>query len=156
MADSYRCVTLRGFLRNLFLRPDEDTSSPWYIHMTDKNAEIFPTTARAKGTAVSVIIWGIANFTVTLLTPIMFNNLSFWIFLVFAISNLFAGWWTGRYQPETGGRSFEDNQRFFKEAKKEGSWAVKRVAEGEWLTMPRPSDGSGESEPLLRRVREQI
>lgn len=118
--------------------------------------ECYPTTARAKGTAISVIVWGIANFGVTLMTPIMFNNLSYWIFLVFAVTNLFAGWWTARYQPETGGRSFEENQRFFKEAKKEGTWAVRHVKEGHWLTMPLPDDGTGEREPLLRRVRDQL
>ena len=60
------------------------------------------------------------------------------------------------YQPETGGRSFEENQRFFKEAKKEGSWAVKCVKDGQWLSMPLPNDESGEREPLLRRVRDQL
>lgn len=56
--------------------------------------EIFPSTSRAQGSAISVIIWGISNFTVTLLTPIGFNNLNYWIFLIFAVTNLFAGWWT--------------------------------------------------------------
>ena len=56
--------------------------------------EIFPSTSRAQGSAISVVIWGIANFAVTLLTPIGFNNLSFWLFLVFAMTNLFASWWT--------------------------------------------------------------
>ena len=56
--------------------------------------EIFPSTARAQGAAVSVVIWGLANFAVTLLTPIGFNNLNYWLFLVFAVTNGFAGWWT--------------------------------------------------------------
>lgn len=56
--------------------------------------EIFPSTSRAQGSAVSVVIWGFANFAVTLLTPIGFNNLNYWIFLVLAATNLFAGWWT--------------------------------------------------------------
>lgn len=56
--------------------------------------EIFPSTSRAQGSAVSVIIWGLANFAVTLLTPIGFNNLQYWLFLVFAVTNLFAMWWT--------------------------------------------------------------
>ena len=56
--------------------------------------EIFPSTSRAQGSAVSVIIWGLANFAVTLLTPIGFNNLSYWLFFVFAGTNLFAAWWT--------------------------------------------------------------
>lgn len=56
--------------------------------------EIFPSTSRAQGSAISVIVWGLANFAVTLLTPIVFNNLNYWLFLVFAVTNLFAGWWT--------------------------------------------------------------
>ena len=56
--------------------------------------EIYPSTARAQGAAISVVIWGLANFAVTLLTPIGFNNLNYWLFLVFAVTNAFAGWWT--------------------------------------------------------------
>ncbi|TIA46184.1 general substrate transporter, partial [Aureobasidium pullulans] len=84
--------------------------------------EIFPTTARAQGTAVSVVVWGLANFAVTLLTPILFNNLNYWLFLVFGFTNLFAGVSTYLFQPESGGRSFEENQTFFEEAKKAGTW----------------------------------
>jgi len=71
--------------------------------------EIYPSTARAQGSAISVIIWGLANFAITLLTPIGFNNLKYWLFLVFAVTNSFAGWWTWEYTPESGGRSFEEN-----------------------------------------------
>ncbi|KAI5209736.1 hypothetical protein AUEXF2481DRAFT_80612 [Aureobasidium subglaciale EXF-2481] len=120
--------------------------------------EIFPTTARAQGTAVSVVVWGLANFAVTLLTPILFNNLNYWLFLVFAFSNMFAGVWTYFYQPETGGRSFEENQKFFEEAKKSGTWRVGAVLDGEFKKMPYPNSEDDESEntPLLRRVRDQV
>lgn len=119
--------------------------------------EIFPTTARAQGTAVSVIIWGLANFAVTLLTPIMFNNLKYWIFLVFALTNTFAGVWTWLYCPESGGRSFEENQEFFEEAKDHGTWRVSKVKNGEFKYLPYPAeDGEdGESAPLLRRIQDQ-
>lgn len=56
--------------------------------------EIFPSSSRAQGAAISVVIWGLANFAVTLLTPIGFNNLKYWLFLVFAVTNGFAAWWT--------------------------------------------------------------
>ena len=56
--------------------------------------EIYPSTSRAQGSAISVVIWGLANFAVTLLTPILFNNLKYWLFLVFAVTNTFAAWWT--------------------------------------------------------------
>ncbi|KAH0366696.1 general substrate transporter, partial [Aureobasidium melanogenum] len=120
--------------------------------------EIFPTTARAQGTAVSVVVWGLANFAVTLLTPILFNNLNYWLFLVFGFSNMFAGVWTYLYQPESGGRSFEENQKFFEEAKKAGTWRVGAVSDGEFKKMPYPNSDNDDSEntPLLRRVRDQV
>lgn len=118
--------------------------------------EIYPSTARAQGSAISVIIWGLANFAITLLTPIGFNNLKYWLFLVFAATNAFAGWWTWKYSPESGGRSFEENQEFFDSAKDEGSWAVGKVDGGKFKGMPEKKEGGGEegeSEPLLRRGR---
>lgn len=120
--------------------------------------EIFPTTARAQGTAVSVIIWGLANFAVTLITPILFNNLKYWIFIVFAATNLFAGTWTWLFLPESGGRSFEENQKFFEDAREAKTWRVGRVKKGEYTKMPYSSgndEEGGENTPLLRRVREQ-
>lgn len=120
--------------------------------------EIYPTSVRAQGTAISVIVWGLANFAVTLLTPIMFNNLKYWIFLVFAVTNTFAGVWTYFYTPESGGRSFEENQRFFELASDRGSWRVGRVADGEYKYMPYPKpDGrDGETQPLLQRIVDQV
>jgi len=118
--------------------------------------EIYPTTARALGTSISVVIWGFSNFTITLITPILFNNLGCWLFLVFALTNVFAGVYTYLYQPESGGRSFEENQEFFEKAKEEGSWRVSRVGRGEWLRFPGAEDESGETRPLLGRVREQV
>ncbi len=64
-------------------------SQPWLIP-----TEIFPSTSRAQGAAISVVTWGLANFAVTLLTPIGFTNLKYWLFLCFAVTNLFAGVWT--------------------------------------------------------------
>lgn len=97
---------------------------------------------------------------ITLITPILFNNLSFYLFLVFAATNAFAGWFTWTYQPETGGRAFEENQRFFTEAKEVGSWRVWDVSEGEFQYFPgadgrAKQDGDGEEQPLLGRVSQQ-
>lgn len=114
--------------------------------------EIYPSSARAQGSAISVIIWGLSNFTVTLLTPIGFNNLKFWLFLVFAFTNTFAGWWTWKYSPETGGRSFEANQEFFSSAMEGKSWVVRKVDGGKFEKMPNKKleEESGENSPLLR------
>ena len=62
---------------------------PWLIP-----TEIYPSKARAKGAAISVVVWGFMNFAVTFLSPILFNNFKYWIFVVFAITNATAGVWT--------------------------------------------------------------
>lgn len=62
---------------------------PWLIP-----TEIYPSSARAQGAAISVVVWGFMNFAVTFLSPILFNNLDYWIFLVFAVTNAIAGLWT--------------------------------------------------------------
>lgn len=79
-----------------------------------------------------VIIWGLANFAVTLLTPIGFNNLKYWLFLVLAITNTFARWWTWRCTHESGGRSFEINQECFEKAREEGTWVVAKADGGKY------------------------
>lgn len=126
---------------------------PWLIP-----TEIYATTARAQASAISVIVWGLANFAVTLLSPILFNNLEYWIFLIFAATNAFAGVWTFIYLPETGGRSFEDNVQFFEDAKEEGTWMVANVAGGAYrrLAYGGVVEEEGEIEPLLSRVQDQV
>lgn len=77
---------------------------------------------------------------------------------MFAITNTIAALWTYIYLPESGGRSFEMNQKFFEAAADEGSWRVSRVRQGTWRHMPYPKpDGRhGESQPLLQRIRDQV
>jgi MFS family permease len=104
---------------------------PWLIP-----TEIYPSTARAQGAAISVITWGLANFAVTLLTPIGFNNLEYFLLLVFAATNAIAWILTYLYCPESGHRTFEENQEFFKEAAAEGSWLVARVGDGRFRSLP--------------------
>ena len=108
---------------------------PWLIP-----TEIYPSTARAQGAAISVIIWGLANFAVTLLTPIGFNNLKYWLFAVFFGTNMLSGVWTWLYCPESGHRTFEENQQFFLEADEKGSWSVHRVRGGIYRRLPREED----------------
>ena len=131
---------------------------PWLIP-----TELYPSSARANGAAISVVIWGFANFAVTLLTPLMFTNLKYWLFLVFAATNTFAGCWTWLYCPESGNRTFEENQEFFKAAAEAGTWSVRRVDNGAYRYLPeKDNEGeqngqanpkkngqNGEQEPLL-------
>ena len=64
----------------------------------------------------------------------MFNNLKYWLFLVFCTTNAFAGWWSWLYCPESGGRTFEENQYFFKEAAERARWGVRRAKKGDGYT----------------------
>jgi hypothetical protein len=59
--------------------------------------------------------------------------------------------WTYFYCPETGGRSFEENQEYFEDAKDEKSWRVHRVGKGKFrhLPYPKPDGEDGETQPLL-------
>ncbi len=124
--------------------------------------EIYPTAARAQAAAISVVVWGLANFVVTMLTPIMFNNLEYFLYLVFAGTNAVAGIWTYFYLPESGNRSFDENVEFFEAASKEGSWRVTKVKGRRWMSMPYNDtllDGSREArerQPLLRRIEDQL
>ena len=76
-----------------------------------------------------MIIWGLANFAVTLLTPIGFNNLKTGYSSFLRPRTLSRGGGLGD-TPETGGRSFEVNQEFFETAKEEGTWIVAKVDGG--------------------------
>ena len=72
---------------------------------------------------------------------------------MFAGTNAFAGWWTWRYTPESGGRSFEENQEFFDSASEERTWVVGKVDGGKFRGMEgKKEDGGedGERAPLLR------
>lgn len=114
---------------------------PWLIP-----TEIYPSTARAQGAAISVIIWGLANFAVTLLTPIGFNNLQYFLLLVFAATNAIAWVLTYLYCPESGHRTFEENQEFFEEAAEAGTWVVKKVRDGSFRSLPGSKDEEDEGE----------
>lgn len=93
----------------------------------------------------------------------MFTNLSYFIFVVFAGTNAIAGIWTWIYLPETGGRTFEENQQFFKDAAEEGSWRVTKVGGGDFTKMKYPDPHGEEGDvvdaervPLLRRIGDQV
>lgn len=94
----------------------------------------------AKGAAVSVVVWEMADIAVTLLTPLGFNRLEFVLLLVFAATNALAGILTYLFVPESGWRTFEENQEFFRRAAEEGSWRVKRAADGVFGDLPHVKD----------------
>jgi MFS family permease len=113
--------------------------------------EIHSPGAQAQAAVISVIVWGLSNFGITLLSPLLFNNVSHWIFLVFAVSNALTGLWTQQYLPESNGRTTEEVQNFFKDSKDQGTWRVGLVADGLYKRVPRAEAGEdAERAPLLR------
>ncbi len=73
------------------------------------------------------------------------------------------------YLPESGHRTFEENQEFYKEAAEAGTWSVRVVEDGAYRRLPseKNADGvreqdeqaqakkngqNGEREPLLERA----
>jgi hypothetical protein len=54
------------------------------------------------------------------------------------------------YSPETGIRSFQENQAFFEDAREHDTWRVQKVNRGEFRHLPRRTkEGDPEREPLL-------
>jgi len=72
--------------------------------------------------------------------------------LVFAATNAFAGVWTYLYCPESGNRTFEENQDFFHEAADEGSWVVSHVCDGEYTVLPAKEVEHVEEEEAVQEV----
>jgi len=60
------------------------------------------------------------------------------------------------YLPESGGRSFEENQGFFNDAKEAGTWRVNKVKGGVLTKLPYGGEPNAEITPLLSRLEDQL
>ena len=60
------------------------------------------------------------------------------------------------YLPGSGGRSFEENQGFFDDAKEAGTWRVNNVKGGIFTKLPYGGEPNAETTPLLSRVEDQL
>jgi hypothetical protein len=60
------------------------------------------------------------------------------------------------YLPESGGRSFEENQGFFNDAKEAGTWRVNKVKGGVLTKLPHGGESNAEIMPLLSRLEDQL
>ncbi|KAG9562987.1 general substrate transporter, partial [Aureobasidium melanogenum] len=76
---------------------------PWLIP-----AEIFPLEVRAKGNAWGVVGWSIGNGWLTLLCPVMFDNIGEKTFYIFAASNVISIPLVYIFLPETNQRTLEE------------------------------------------------
>ncbi|EJP68117.1 hexose transporter [Beauveria bassiana ARSEF 2860] len=76
-------------------------------------AEIFPSSLRAKGVAISTCSNWINNFIIGLVTPPLVQNTGWGAYLFFAFFCLFSGLWTFYFVPETNGKTLEQMDDVF-------------------------------------------
>ena len=91
-------------------------TTPW-LYPT----EIFPLNVRAKGGAWSVVGWSIGNGVITMITPFLFQAISYGTLLLLFGLNIFCLPFVILFYPETSGRSLEEMDTFFENGK---SWNV--------------------------------
>ncbi|KAF7796449.1 hypothetical protein EIP86_007626 [Pleurotus ostreatoroseus] len=83
---------------------------PWVVA-----AEIAPNHVRTATLAVAVGVNWLFSFTVSKLTPIMLNNITYGTFLTFGVFCLLMALWTYFFLPETKGYALEDIRYLFEQ-----------------------------------------
>lgn len=78
-------------------------------------SEIFPSSLRAKGVAVSTCSNWINNFIIGLVTPPLVQNTGFGAYVFFAVFCALSGVWTFFFVPETNGKTLEQMDEVFKD-----------------------------------------
>ncbi|KAM3498893.1 hypothetical protein MY10362_007813 [Beauveria mimosiformis] len=76
-------------------------------------AEIFPSSLRAKGVAISTCSNWINNFIIGLVTPPLVQNTGWGSYLFFTFFCMFSGLWTFYFVPETNGKTLEQMDEVF-------------------------------------------
>ncbi|MCJ1248492.1 hypothetical protein MMC30_005710 [Trapelia coarctata] len=94
-------------------------------------SEIFPSSLRGKGVALSTASNWLNNFIIGLITPPLVQNTGFGAYTFFAVFCLLSFVWTFFFVPETNGRSLEDMDYVFKETTNEQEQARRRAIEHE-------------------------
>ncbi|KZV84354.1 general substrate transporter [Exidia glandulosa HHB12029] len=92
-------------------------------------AEVFPTSIRSRGIAVSTASTWFNNFLVGLLTPVMLDYSAAATYAVFACACVIAGIWAARYVPETRGLALEEVDRAFGTKEQEGETEARHKME---------------------------
>lgn len=78
-------------------------------------AEIFPSSLRAKGVALSTCSNWLNNFIIGLITPPLVQNTGYGAYTFFAVFCLLSLVWTFFFVPETNGRSLEQMDHVFRD-----------------------------------------
>lgn len=77
--------------------------------------EIFPSSLRAKGVAISTCSNWLNNFIIGLITPPLVEDTGYGAYIFFAVFCVLAGVWTFFFMPETMGRTLEQMDHVFKD-----------------------------------------
>ncbi|CAI7645826.1 unnamed protein product [Penicillium viridicatum] len=96
-------------------------------------SEIFPSSLRAKGVALSTCSNWLNNFIIGLITPPLVQDTGYGAYVFFAVFCLLAGMWTYFFVPETKGRTLEQMDHVFKDTSSEEEKAKRRVIEAELI-----------------------
>lgn len=83
---------------------------PWAVP-----SEVFPSSLRAKGVALSTCSNWFNNFIIGLITPPLIQHTGFGAYVFFAVFCLLSLVWTFFFVPETNGKSLEDMDHVFKD-----------------------------------------
>lgn len=101
---------------------------PWALP-----AEIFPSSLRAKGVALSTCSNWLNNFIVGLITPPLVQNTGFGAYTFFATFCLLSLVWTQLFVPETRGRTLEQMDHVFKDIVSEQEESRRKAIETDLL-----------------------
>ncbi|KXG51101.1 General substrate transporter [Penicillium griseofulvum] len=96
-------------------------------------SEIFPSSLRAKGVALSTCSNWLNNFIIGLITPPLVQDTGYGAYVFFAVFCILAGMWTYFFVPETKGRTLEQMDHVFKDNSSEEEKAKRRVIENELI-----------------------
>ncbi|CAM1507732.1 Fc.00g045800.m01.CDS01 [Cosmosporella sp. VM-42] len=88
-------------------------------------SEIFPSSLRAKGVAISTCSNWINNFIIGLITPPLVQNTGFGAYVFFAAFCFLSAVWTFYFVPETNGKTLEEMDIVFKDHSSSEDMATK-------------------------------
>ncbi|KAL9579810.1 MAG: hypothetical protein Q9212_004880 [Teloschistes hypoglaucus] len=94
-------------------------------------SEIFPSSLRAKGVALSTSSNWLNNFIIGLITPPLVQNTGFGAYTFFAVFCLLSFVWTYFFVPETRGRTLEQMDHVFKDIDSQEEEARRHAIEAE-------------------------
>ena len=96
-------------------------------------SEIFPSSLRAKGVALSTCSNWLNNFIIGLITPPLVQNTGFGAYTFFAVFCLLSLLWTYYFVPETRGRTLEAMDHVFNDTNSEEEQARRKAIEDQLI-----------------------